>query len=1063
MPGTAGLGRSALALQIIEGAEDAVFALDEQSRFILANPAAERLFGAAEAELLGRFPWAALPAAVGTPLESACRRAMAERVAVEVEPFSGLAQKSYEVRIRPLASGGLHVRFRDATDRRRAPAKLGQDVEQNITERRQTGEELRQAKEASQRQRAQLETILDSLTEGLVVADLEGNLYHWNPAAVTMHGFSSLEECQRRLPEFAKVFELSDADGNVLPLDQWPLARILRGEHLRNLEIRIRRLHGDWKRVFSYGGRLARDPHGQKLLAVVTVSDITERRRTEEALRDSHQRLEAGVRERTAELNRVVEALAAERRRFQDVLDILPAYVVLLTPDYHVPFANRFFEERFGKAHGRRCFEYLFGREEPCEICETYSALKTMAPHRWEWTGPDGRNYDIFDFPFIDADGSTLILEMGLDITERKRMEDQLRATNESLRRLAAIVECSEDAIVGKNLDGVITSWNDGAEKIYGYAASEVIGKHIEILTPSDRPDEVARILEHIRCGEVVEHYETVRLGKDGRSLAVSLTVSPIKDAAGRLVGASTIARDITERKRMEEEVRGASIYARGLIEASLDPLVTVSPEGKVTDVNEATVLVTGVPRERLVGSDFSDYFTEPDRARAGYRKVLSDGLVHDYPLTIRHVEGRTTDVLYNAVVYRDQAGQVQGVFAAARDVTERKRMEEEVRGASIYARGLIEASLDPLVTVSPEGKVTDVNEATVLVTGVPRERLVGSDFSDYFTEPDRARAGYRKVLSDGLVRDYPLTIRHVEGRTTDVLYNAVVYRNQAGQVQGVFAAARDVTERKRVEAELARYRDHLEELVRQRTRELETANAHLQRTTGELAHSNQELEQYAYVASHDLQEPLRAVTGYLGLIEQHIGDQLDDQGRRYLAGAAQGAARMHTLITDLLALSRVGTQGQPFESADLNGVLDEALRGLDASVKETGAKITRDPLPTLPMDARQMTQLFQNLISNALKFRGEQPPEIHISAQAQPGQWVLGVRDNGIGIEPQYVERIFLIFQRLHTRKQYPGTGIGLAICKKIVERHGGTIWVESQPGQGSTFYFTIPERAIL
>jgi PAS domain S-box-containing protein len=414
-------------------------------------------------------------------------------------------------------------------------------------------------------------------------------------------------------------------------------------------------------------------------------------------------------------------------------------------------------------------------------------------------------------------------------------------------------------------------------------------------------------------------------------------------------------------------------------------------------------------------------------------------------------------------------------VFAAARDVTERNRMEEELRVASLYARSLIEASLDPLVTISPDGKITDVNEATAIVTGVAREQLIGASFSDYFTEPQKAEEGYHEVLSEGLVRDYPLTIRHVSGRTTDVLYNATVYRSAAGRVQGVFAAARDVTERKRAEAELARYRDHLEELVGQRTGELEAANAQLQmeiaerrraaetlqRTTAELARSNQELEQFAYVASHDMQEPLRAVTGYLGLLEQQFGDKHDDSGRRHIAGAIQGAARMHTLISDLLALSSVGTRGQAFEAADLETVLDQALDGLRASVKETGAKIVRDPLPTLRVDAGQMAQLFQNLIGNALKFRSERPPEIHVSAQQQPGEWVLAVSDNGIGIEPQYFERIFLIFQRLHTRRLYPGTGIGLAICKKIVERHGGTIWVKSQAGQGSTFCFTIPEES--
>jgi PAS domain S-box-containing protein len=257
---------------------------------------------------------------------------------------------------------------------------------------------------------------------------------------------------------------------------------------------------------------------------------------------------------------RAEEAVKAERQRFQDVLEILPAYLVLLTPDYHVPFANRFFREHFGESHGRRCFEYLFGRNEPCETCETYTVLKTMAPHRWEWTGPDGHNYDVFDFPFTDSDGSILILEMGIDITERKRAEEALRT---------------------------------------------------------------------------------------------------------------------------------ASLYTRSLIEASLDPVVTISADGKITDVNKATELVTGVSREQLIGTDFSSYFTEPDKAREGYQRVFLQESVRDYPLTIHHVSGEVTDVLYHATVYKNEVGEIQGVFAAARDITERKRVEETLRESENRLRSL--------------------------------------------------------------------------------------------------------------------------------------------------------------------------------------------------------------------------------------------------------------------------------------------------------------------------------------------------------------------------------------
>ncbi|MGO9587544.1 MAG: CHASE3 domain-containing protein [Limisphaerales bacterium] len=403
------------------------------------------------------------------------------------------------------------------------------------------------------------------------------------------------------------------------------------------------------------------------------------------------------------------------------------------------------------------------------------------------------------------------------------------------------------------------------------------------------------------------------------------------------------------------------------------------------------------------------------------------------------------------------------------------RRIEAEAKlyATSRYSRSLLEASLDPLVTVNPDGKITDLNKATELVTGVPREQLIGTDFTRYFTEPQNAEAGYQKVLAEGQVRDYPLTIRHTSGRTTDVLYHATVYRNEAGAVQGVFAAARDVTELKRTEMELAQYRDRLEELVKQRTAELEVANAHLQteitqrksgeetlrQTAQELERSNRELEQFAYVASHDLQEPLRAVGGYVDLLRHRFPDKLDDKVLQYIAGAASGAVRMQTLITDLLAFSRVGTQGKAFAPADLNALLAQTLDNLQASIQAVHATVTSDPLPRLPVDATQIVQLFQNLIGNALKFRSERPSEVHVGVQQQAGRWLFSVRDNGIGIEPQYFQRIFQIFQRLHTRKAFPGTGIGLAICKKIVERHGGEIWVESQLDQGSTFFFSIPQ----
>ena len=383
------------------------------------------------------------------------------------------------------------------------------------------------------------------------------------------------------------------------------------------------------------------------------------------------------------------------------------------------------------------------------------------------------------------------------------RADAERQGAQESVRRLASIIISSNDAIIAKTLDGIVTSWNPGAEKIYGYTAQEMIGRSVTVAIPPDRLDEFRAIMQKVVRGEPVCHYGTVRIRKDRQIIQVSLSVSPLKDEGGKIVGVSTIARDITESKLAEEKLREASLYTRSLIEASLDPLVTISRDGRITDVNQATENSTGIPREQLIGSDFSDYFTEPEKARRGYEEVFARGFVRDYPLAIRHTSGRATEVLYNASLFKNERGEVGGVFATARDVTERKRAEEKLREASLYTRNLIEASLDPLVTISREGKITDVNGATEEVTGLQRDRLIGSDFSNYFTVPEKARRGYEEVFAAGFVQDYPLAIRHTSGRITEVLYNASVFRNAKGEIGGVFAAARDITERKRAEEKL--------------------------------------------------------------------------------------------------------------------------------------------------------------------------------------------------------------------------------------------------------------------
>jgi PAS domain S-box-containing protein len=406
---------------------------------------------------------------------------------------------------------------------------------------------------------------------------------------------------------------------------------------------------------------------------------------------------------------------------------------------------------------------------------------------------------------YRDVHGNVLgVFAAARDVTDSRRVMREFAETKNFLDNI--LQSSTKYSIIGKDLNARILSWNEGARRNYGYGEDQIIGMQSSILhAPEDIQSGAVSNMLTMAYEKGLAEGEFVRVRKDGSRFVASVVVTRRNDSAGHPIGYLLMSTDITEKKQAEEKLRIASQYARSLIEASLDPLVTISPEGKITDVNQATVQVTGVPQENLIGTDFSDYFVEPEKAREGYQQVFANGFVTDYPLTIRRRDSKLTDVLYNASVYKDEEGNVMGVFAAARDVTEQKQ-------ASQYARSLIEASLDPLVTISPEGKITDVNEATIKVTGVPRETLIGADFSDYFTEPQKAREGYQQVFSKGFVTDYPLTIRHRNRGLIDVLYNASVYKDVRGNVLGVFAAARDVTAQKSAEAQVAD----------QRTKELE-------------------------------------------------------------------------------------------------------------------------------------------------------------------------------------------------------------------------------------------------
>lgn len=368
------------------------------------------------------------------------------------------------------------------------------------------------------------------------------------------------------------------------------------------------------------------------------------------------------------------------------------------------------------------------------------------------------------------------------------------------------------------------------------------------------------------------------------------------------------------------------------------------------------------------------------------------------------------------------------------REVGMRKKTEEMLMQAELKYRTLFEQSPDGVLLVAPDtGIALEFNDAACRNLGYSREEFAGLRINDYevLENPEETRSRIATIMQKG-EDTFETRHRTKSGEARDVLVS--VRQVEISGVHSFLCIFRDITERKRA------------------LRDLEDLAVSLER-------SNEELQQFAYIASHDLQEPLRMVSSYTQLLAERYNDRLDEKAKKYIHYAVDGAVRMQKLINDLLTYSRVGTKGRPPEPVETQSALGEALRNLTVVVRESGAEITNDTLPTINADRSQLVQLFQNLIANAVKFRGKDVPRIHISARESGSEWVFSVRDNGIGIDPQYADKIFVIFQRLHTKEEYPGTGIGLAVCKKIVERHGGRIWFESEPDKGTTFYFTMPK----
>jgi hypothetical protein len=691
------------------------------------------------------------------------------------------------------------------------------------------------------------------------------------------------------------------------------------GEGSDAMEFRIVRPDGEVRWV-QHVCQPVLDAEGRFLGTRGSNRDSTERKLAEEALQKAHDELESRVEQRTAELQEAVRSASTERQRLYDVLEALPVYVCLLDKDYRMPFANRYFRETFREPEGRHCYDFLFNRKKPCETCETYTVMKTRAPHHWYWNGPNGRDYDIYDFPFTDTEGSFMILEMGIDITEQKKAEEALKQAN---------------------------------------------------------------------------------------------------------------------------------AYNRSLIEASVDPLVTIRPDGTISDVNEATIRVTGFSREELVGTDFSDYFTEPEKAKAGYERVFRDGSVTDYALEIRHRNGKVTPVLYNAVVYRDTAGNVTGVFAAARDITGQKKAEEAIQKANdllekrvkertadlaksnvklkeeIYQRWLaesqvektvselyaaIESTADGIYAIDRDGKIIRYNQNFASMWRIPDNVLQSGE--------DHAVSGYLKtqVKNPGLFKDSDDAHNPPRDRETyDMLElkdGRIFERYSKPQKMGAaiigrVMSYRDVTERRHAEEKLIASLQEKETLIRE--------------------------------IHHRVKNNLQIISGLLDMTRMRTPDSTTNSILTDMMLKIKTMAQIHTRLYESKQFDKInmGVQIRD-QTSDLSTIYGRA--GAEISCEIDAGDIY------LPVDQAIPCALVVNeILSNAFKhaFRGKKHGNLRISATQADDHIRIIVQDDGVGIP--------------HDLDVYQTNSLGFKLIRSLVTQLNGSVAVTSTRGTEVTVEFPV------
>jgi PAS domain S-box-containing protein len=688
--------------------------------------------------------------------------------------------------------------------------------------------------------------------------------------------------------------------------------------------------------------------------------------------------------------------------------------------------------------------------------------------------------------PLLDSGGKPRqYITIRTDITARKRLE-------EVREHLAAVVESSDDAIISKTLNGMVTAWNSGAERLFGYSSADALGKPMDRLLPLERANEESEILARIARGDPLSHFETVRVRKDGKRVDISATISPVKDSNAAIVGVATIARDITQRKASELEIlklndeleekvtlRTAELEAvnkeladqRFAVEQHAIVAVT-DVQGTITYVNDKFCTLSQYSREELIGQNhriISSGHHPQEFFQQMYRTIANRKVWHG-EIKNRARDGSTYWVDTTIVPFVGGDGKPQQYVAIRADITEQKLAKEALAEQALElarqavelarSRKVLETQLQYVLNSMAEGLVAVDEQGNFVLWNPAAERILGMGAADLPVQkwPEQ----YGLYLPDTVTRfpseQIPL-VRAVRGeRSTTEMFvrnpevvegawievSAAPLKDKQGVVCGGVATIRDITRQKADEREIRKLNEELERRVVERTAQLSAAN--------------QELEAFSYSVSHDLRAPLRHISGFSQLLVEEFGSNLDPTAQKYVNRIQAGTQQMGVLVDELLNLARLGRHALRLQPTRLNSIVAEMLAILQPQSEGRQVEWVIADLPAVACDPVLVKQIFQNLLSNALKFtRPRAQAVIEVSCREEGGQPVFMVRDNGIGFNMKYVDKLFGVFQRLHRAEDFEGTGIGLATVQRIVHKHGGQVWAEGELDKGAAFYFTL------